>query len=137
MSPRIDRMIEHGCVPVCAVRIICRSGPPQRIVVVAVLIIMCVFAERRVESVQHRGLVCGCASKMVMVGQCGPYISRLPVADTFEVCSRSIQLRRDFVNACLGNRDMLSLGFMVAELLEEQSMTTETVIGCCCLPSSW
>lgn len=137
MSPSIDRMIENVRVPICAVRIICRSGPPQRIVVVAILIIMRVLAECRVESVQHRSLVCGCASEMVMVGQCGPHISRLPIADTFEVCSRSIQLRRDFVNAGLGDRDMLSLGFMVAELLEEQSMTTETAIEYCRLPSNW
>ncbi len=98
---------------------------------------MCVLAECRVESVQHRGLVCGRASEMVMVGQCRPHISRLPVANTLEAGGRSIQLGRDLVNACLGERDMLSFRFMVAELLEEQSMTTETAIEYCRLPSSW
>lgn len=69
MSPRIDRVVENSRVTVSPVRIIRSCSPPQRVVVIPVLVIVRVLAERSIECIEHCTLIRRRAGKMVVVRQ--------------------------------------------------------------------
>ncbi len=117
MSPCIDCVVQDSRVAVCTVRIIRSRSPPQRIIVISILIIVRILAERRIQRIEHRSLVRRRAGKMVVVRQRRYHVPRLPVANAVEIRCRRVQLRYDLVGSGFGDGDVFGLGFVVAEFL--------------------